>query len=111
MAVVESDLRRLGEDVPEGDCVFAIKPSVVACLSGRVSKRPPAVQADAAAFERALRAGGCRYLYLLALASPSYPVVMYPHQRLEGRLDVVRTARMRGTEDPGDVVGVLARLR
>lgn len=110
-AALESDLLRLGETVPKDECIFAIKPSIVAFLSGRISKAPPSVQADQALFEQGLRAEGCRYFYMLAFASPSYPVTMYPYQRLESRLNIIKPTLLQTTDGQLGVAGLFARLK
>lgn len=111
IATLEADMQRLGERVPEGECIFSIKPSVVAYLSGRTSKAPPGVRSEQSAFEQALAADGCRYFYLLGFASPSYPVPLYPYDRLQDRLEILGGALLPAPDGGQHVLGLLAQLR
>jgi len=76
-------LRQVAEAVPPGACIFAIKPSVITLYTGRKSAVPPPSSTDDAAFERDI--GKCRYLYPMALVSPTFQEPFYPLKRLGGR--------------------------
>lgn len=110
-AVLESNLSRLDKVVPEGECIFAIKPSIVAYLSGRISKSPPNMGMDDASFESALKQRGCRYFYLLAAVSPSYPVAMYPYDRLRDRLEILDIAAIPRGDGQPKILGLLTRFK
>ena len=80
-----ADVERL---VPAEDCVYAIKPSVISLYSRRRSEVPPRA-ADAAAFDAAARASGCRYFLMMDLSSPSYPEPLFPLRLMQDRLAVL----------------------
>lgn len=91
------DLRHSGGIVPEGQCIFAIKPSVVSLYSGRTSRTPPPASADDAAFDRDI--AGCRYAYALMYVTPSFHQAFYPIGRLSGRAHPLSVAKEgEGTE-------------
>jgi hypothetical protein len=75
-----SDLTHVGDRVPQGECVFSVKPSVVMLLSGRPSYVPPASSASDADFLLGMEK--CRYAYLIAPTSPSFKEPLYPLDRL-----------------------------
>ncbi|HYA28848.1 MAG TPA: hypothetical protein VEI95_08530 [Acidobacteriota bacterium] len=102
-------LKSLSKVVPEGDCIYSIKPSLVGYYAGRVSMIPPRPNFDATAFNTSLRQTGCRYFYLMGFLSPSYPIAYYPLARLGDALAVVSVSP--GSPDPGRPVGVLAMLK
>jgi len=77
---VVADLPGLGERVPEGACVFSEKPTIVSLYSGRMSYFPPPTAISDTEFQQQI--GRCRYAYVLALTSPSFPVPYYPAARL-----------------------------
>lgn len=106
---VDRAVREMGAQVPESECIFAIKTPIVAFHAGRLSKSPPPFSTDEAAFEAQLRDDGCRYFLLLGLASPSYPQPYYPAARLGERLEPLesRILKLNGREV---VVAALARL-
>ncbi len=110
-AALESNLAHLDKFVPEGECIFTIKPSIVGYLSGRISKSPPNDSMDDASFERALKQQECRFFYLFAFASPSYPVAMYPNDRLRERLEIQDRASFHSREGHLQIVGLLSRLK
>lgn len=110
-AALESDLLHLSEVVPAGECIFTIKPSIVAFLSNRISKAPPSASVDKIKFESDLKMQGCRYFYMFAFASPSYPVAMYPYQRMQSELEVIKPTLIQSTDGSDGVVGLLARLK
>ena len=84
-----ADLPAVAGRVPEGACVFSEKPTVVSLYSGRMSHFPPPAGGDDAAFREQI--GRCRFAYVLALTSPSFPEPYYPAGRLEGRTRALST--------------------
>ncbi len=102
-------LKTLPNVVPENECIYSIKPSLVGYYAGRVSMNPPRPDFDAAAFNTFLKQTGCRYFYLMGFLSPSYPVVYYPLARLGDALTVVSVSP--GSPNPGRPVGILAMLK
>ena len=62
----------LAQQVPAGDCIFQIKPSVLQLLSGRISITPPLPAADDPSFARQIQR--CRYAYVMTLQSPTFPI-------------------------------------
>ena len=85
-------LEQLPAIVPAGECVFAIKPALVAALGQRPAKAPPPAGRADAEFRAGLDEGGCRYLLLLRIFSPSYPEPFYPAARMKDALEVVAKA-------------------
>ena len=100
-------LDKLPALVPAGECVYAIKPSIVAALGGRPSRAPPPAQRTDSEFQSDLAAGGCRYLLLLRIFSPSYPEPFYPAARMKDSLQVVASASL--ATQPDQPAALLAR--
>lgn len=93
-AIVES-MGHMRAHVPEKECVYSIKPSLVGFLADRRSVTPPPGFLDEAEFRTALGNSSCRYFLLLGFASPSFPVPFYPGMRLGNSLKILATASDR----------------
>lgn len=107
MAVNFNTLRQVGAQVPAGACIFSIKPAVVTLYAERASYSPPAAAVDEAGFERGM--AQCRYLYPMALVSPSFPEPFYPLGRLGGRGRTLLQAA-GGDQTHWDTYGLLLDL-
>lgn len=78
--------------VPEKQCIYAIKPSIVSYLSQRISYAPPKPQLDVAAFDAYIGQTKCRYVYMMAFSSPTFPEPYYPLSRVRNSLRIVGSA-------------------
>lgn len=78
-----NDLPDVPGQVPEGQCIFSEKPTLVTLYSGRMSYFPPPSGSSDAQFRRDI--GKCRFAYVLALTSPSFPEPFYPQGRVGAR--------------------------
>ncbi len=107
----ERGFRGLSRTIPTQDCVYVIKPSVARYLSGRVARPPPRAALTNKEFDAALGVSGCRYFYLIAARSPTYPEAMYLLARLQGRLELLETTTLDDGTGTQGVGGMLARLR
>jgi len=106
VAVNLSALHEVADLVPPGACLFSIKPAVVTLYTGRASYMAPPVNVDDGAFDHAV---GCRYIYAMALVSPSFPEPFYPLKQLNGRgKSLLRAAA--GDETRQDTYGLLIDL-
>lgn len=85
-------LSSIHDVVPSGECLYGIKPSIIAYYTARISVAPPPPQLDDASFNASLAHQACRFFYLMGFASPSYPVAYYPLERLRSSLVVVSVA-------------------
>lgn len=111
MAALESGMHRLGNFVPENECIYAIKPSIVSYLSGRLAKAPPGAKTAPEEFVREIKAGGCRYVFMIIYNSPSYPTPLYPYQRIPDMLEVVHPVYLSPDRKEDTVVGLLAKIK
>ncbi len=107
MAINFRTLRDVGSHVPQGACIFSIKPSVVTLYTERSSYLPPSAPVDDAAFQNGILR--CRYLYPMALVSPSFPQPFYPLGRLAGRGTALLEAA-GGDDSHWDTYGLLVDL-
>ncbi|MGE0857733.1 MAG: hypothetical protein AB7I01_00185 [Gammaproteobacteria bacterium] len=106
---VSEALRGLPARLPGDACVRAIKPSVVAALSGLAATGFPPYQQSTEATRDALATGPCRYLFILMFPSPSFPEYYYPLKRLEPWLEILAVyPNPLRTDRPA---ALLARLR
>lgn len=101
-------LREVKKLVPEGECVFAIKPTIVAFYTRRSSFGPPKSTETDDDFREKMRR--CKYAYLLPGASPSYSEPFYPADRLGERgFSVISISRLTADANSpivGAVVGI-----
>lgn len=74
------------------DCVYSIKPSIIGFYANRIAVIPPRLNWDSAAADAYLDRTRCRFFYLMSFASPSFPSVYYPLERLRDRLTIVSAA-------------------
>lgn len=86
---VSEALRDLPKRLPADACVRAIKPSIVAALSGLAATGFPPYRQSTEATRDALAAGPCRYFFIMMAASPSFPEYYYPLKRLEPWLEIL----------------------
>lgn len=108
-SIVVGSLRAWRSIIPEHECVYSIKPSVVGFYADRVGRGPPGEALSDQQFSLALRQSGCRWFYLVQSSSPSFDRPFYPLDRLRNSLEVLRVANMPGPTAP--TVAVLARLK
>lgn len=101
------NLRTLNHFVPEEECIFAIKLSIVGLYTGRLAFNPPREALDDQAFWQEIKMTNCHYVYLLPFSSPSFPA-FYPYQRVRSSLRVVTGYQTQTSPTP--VIGVLGRL-
>ena len=99
----------LGSLVPRGECIIATKPSIVGWHADRITKGPPRDDSTDEEFWRGLRERGCRYVYTMGFATPTYPRPHYPYRRVEGRAEVLRVWTLVRGDDKA-VSSVLLRL-
>lgn len=76
-------LRDVNLVVPNSECIFATKPSLVALYADRISYIPPLSSASGEQFEHDM--GKCRYAYLVSGTSTTFRQPMYPLDRLGER--------------------------
>lgn len=100
-------LKTIEDSVPEGECIFAIKPTVITLYSNRSSYAPPKISEDDNLFDEKMKK--CRFAYLLPFASPSYAVPLYPLARLGKRAKLLSEHRLY--EQGGPVVGALIEIK
>lgn len=111
MAAMESGIRNVRNSVPENECIYAIKPSIVAYLSDRLVKAPPAETTPPLEFERQIAAEGCRYFLMMSFTSPSYSTPIYPYPRISDELQVLELMYLSPDKHNKSIVGLLAKLK
>ena len=102
-------LKRIAPSVPEGECVYAIKPALVSFYAGREGRAPPREAVPEAEFRAGI--AGCKYFALLPLSSPSYSAAYYPGARLGEELEPLAALRLPGAAPDSPPLLVLARKR
>jgi hypothetical protein len=101
-------LQQIEGMVPEGSCIYSIKPSIIGYYANRVSIIPPRQHFDQSTFDAYLRKTNCRYFYLMGFASPSFPEAYYPLSRLHPML--ITMSVIRSGAPSATPVGILAEL-
>jgi hypothetical protein len=109
--VISKGLPVIGEHVPEGECIYSVKPYLVGFYTRRISKYPPKEILGDADFSRELGQTGCRYFFFMNDVSHSYSEKrFYPEQRLGDSVEPI--VILDYTEgDARHVTGVLGRLK
>jgi hypothetical protein len=110
-ALVIGMLRRMGSEVPPGDCVVSIRPDLVNYFAGRLSAWPPTDAVPDPEFTRELHAAHCRYLFVTTASYSGYPVPLHPLQRLSEKISVIDYGEVP-IAGPGDgrILCMLARF-
>jgi hypothetical protein len=93
-----NDLSTLNERVGPSDCVFFTKAPVATLMSSRMSRAPPPESTTDDVFAHEI--SSCRYAYVTALSSPSYPDPMYPLERLKTPPRVISNLDDPEIQDP-----------
>ena len=86
-----AQLKSVARQVPEGDCIFSVKSTVVSIHTRRASFAIPLNNASDDEFKRALQR--CKYAYVVNLSFSNRPG-FYPLQRLGQRAHVISEVRM-----------------
>jgi hypothetical protein len=100
-------LKQIPAQVTEGDCVYSIKPSIVAYYGHRISVISPRPELDDADFSKYLDQNGCRYFFLLGFGTSNYPSRYYPLERMRKSLTIVSVMEVPGQR--GAPASILAR--
>lgn len=82
-------MQAIKQVVPEDQCVYAIKPSIVGLFSERVSIQPPLQRLSDQEFSQAVEDIGCRYFITLPFPSITYSVPFYPIKRIKENVEQV----------------------
>lgn len=85
-------LGTIRDAVPVGECLYAIKPSIIGYYTERISVAPPLPRLSDESFNASLKDPGCRFFYLVGFASPAYPVIYYPLERMRSSLVAISAA-------------------
>jgi len=103
-----ASMQKVSALVPVKDCVFSIKPALVALYSQRRSRPPPPENSTDADFWKEVVNGKCPYVLMLNMHSPSF-ADLYPLDRLGNAMEPVMPAvYMPGANDAP--VAVLGRI-
>ena len=107
---LQTGYEELQVHVPLQECVYSIKPSLVALLAQRNSLRSPLPNSS---LGKALdpRAVQCKYVHMIVLASPTYPERFYPLKRWQNGMDIRHVTHLIPSDETSNVVAVLGRVR
>ena len=82
-----NDLAGLDKLVPPGDCIFAIKPTIITLITDRKSMGPPGTALNDAQFNDGIRR--CRFAYVIPFSSTTFAKPLYPMERLGERAKII----------------------
>lgn len=99
----------LEPEVPEGECIFAVKPSIATFFSNRISKSPPLPALADRDFLTALEDAACRHFLLINLSFPTFQTPLYPLDRLGTKIRIVRSYDLT-TDSASAVVAQIGEL-
>lgn len=100
-----ANIKEIVKFVPPGECVFAIKPTVVQLLSDRAAFGPPKISESDTQFNEQIKK--CRFAYVLPFASPSYGTTFYPVARLGDRVKVLSKAEDEAGNRDGELIEIV----
>ncbi len=95
--------------VPADECVYSIKPGLVGIYMNRISKAPPNSHVDDDEYSKITEQDNCHYYYLVNATSPSYKENFYPYQRLDTKLELIKT--YYSSNNPKNPVSFLGKMR
>jgi hypothetical protein len=84
-----ASIRRIADEIPQNDCVLAIRPEFVTYFANRHSETPPLNSIPDPYFAQALTATGCRFAFMSNVSDGRFPDPMHPMQRLPKPLSVL----------------------
>lgn len=108
LAYTMADMRHLAELVPPSECIFSTKPSIVMLYSERMAYVPPNASTSDTDFNEGIKR--CKFAYLIAITSPTYPSPLYPAARLPNRLNMLSVVRDKGAEGKPMVFSALGEI-
>jgi len=76
--------------VPDDECVYSIKPTLVGLFMDRVSKVPPETNLSHDEYLQIAERENCHYYFLVNATSPSYKESLYPYQKLGANLELIK---------------------
>ena len=104
-----SSLKDAKNYVPEEQCVYSIKPSVIGLYMERISHKPPTISVDDKNFYKIVEQSNCKYFYMLPFASPTYSTSFYPYERMKDYIDIIKVYYL-DNDNKGQIVAILAKL-
>ena len=96
--------------VPKQECVFSIKPSLVALFAQRNSYRTPLPNSKLG-LELDPDAVACRYVYMAPFTSPTFAEAYYPIGRWAEGMDVIHVTRLIESDNASGVAGMISKIR
>lgn len=103
-------LKGARDNVPEGECIYSIKPSTVAFFSRRHSVAPPGSASSPEEFHKTIEEGKCKYFFFLRGASPSFNTRFYPLERMGGKIKILEIFAIEEL-DQKPIIAILAKLK
>jgi hypothetical protein len=107
---VQTGFVELGTSVPIKDCIYSIKPALVGLFAQRKSYRSP-LPDSALGKQLNPMLTECRYVHMLAFASPTFSEPFYPLGRWGDGLELIHATRVVQADQNSPVVGLLAKIR
>ncbi len=104
-----TSLNDVKQYVPNEECVYSIKPTIIELYMQRISKVPPRTIIDDD-FYRSIEQSNCRYFYFIETISPSYKIGFYPLERIEDNIDVIKAYKIF-YNNQSYLVSVLGKLK
>lgn len=106
---IMSSLNDAKKYIPEGQCVYSIKPALTGIYMERISLAPPVSDVADDEFYKSINSKKCKYFYFVNGITPSYSESYYPYSRLEGSLTIMKIYNFG--ENQQYTVSMLGRLK
>lgn len=99
---------RADDRVAPGDCLLAIKTSVVSLYSQRLARGMPRPDATGTIDRAQFDANRCRFLFMTQATSPTFPYTFFPYEQLKDEFTELRVyANAVNPEMPAALLGHL----
>ncbi len=105
-----SSLKDAKNYVPEGQCVYSIKPPIIGLYMDRISLIPPLASVDNKTFFDSIVKSKCYYFYMLPFISPTFNKPRYPFERIRDYIEIIKVYYL-DDDNQEPVVAILARLK
>ncbi len=104
---IDANLQAIGGATTPQDCIYSVKPSVIGFHARRMSRATPLNLRLVTVPEQ----GGCRFVYMLPFATPTYSAALYPLEAWRERLEILQANNIDSQDETSPVIGILARVK
>ena len=83
-------MQELNQFIPEGQCVYSIKPPIISLYANRISKRVPEHIFQTNKTSDFKKHIDCEYFFMISYTSPSFPQTLYPLELIKSEISIIK---------------------